>query len=129
MRAGQALAPIQRVNQQFVEAFARHDAGAVAALYAAGARVLPPHNEMLKESDAIRAFWQEVMDAGIARATLESVDLEEAGDTAIELGQYTLMLADGTIADEGKYLVVWKQQDGTWKIYRDIWNTSQALAG
>ena len=126
MRAGQALAPIQRVNQQFVDAFSRHDAAAVAALYAAGAHMLPPHSDFVRETAAIESFWQGVMDAGIDRATLETVDLEESGDTAIELGRYTLMLADGQVADRGKYLVVWKQQDGAWKLYRDFWNTSEA---
>jgi uncharacterized protein (TIGR02246 family) len=126
MRAGQALTPIQRVNQRFLDAFSRHDAAAIAGLYATGAQLLPPHSDFVKEPDMIRSFWQGVMDAGIDRATLETVDVEDSGDTAIELGRYTLMLAGGEVADRGKYLVVWKQQDGAWKIYRDIWNTSEA---
>ena len=27
--------------------------------------------------------------------------------------------------DEGKYVVVWKkQEDGSWKLHRDIWNSN-----
>jgi ketosteroid isomerase-like protein len=51
--------------------------------------------------------------------------VEAGADTAIELGKYTLVLKDRRVADAGKYLVVWKQQGGAWKLYRDVWNTSQ----
>ena len=26
--------------------------------------------------------------------------------------------------DKGKYVVVWENENGSWKIYRDIFNTS-----
>ena len=31
-------------------------------------------------------------------------------------------------ADSGKYLVVWKNDGGSWKLHRDIWTTSQPAA-
>jgi ketosteroid isomerase-like protein len=31
------------------------------------------------------------------------------------------------MTDQGKYLVIWKRQGQTWKIARDIWNTSKPL--
>ena len=53
--------------------------------------------------------------------TLETVEVEAAGDTAYEVGQFTLE-ASGNIADQGKYLVVWKRDGGT-RLHRDIWRT------
>ena len=33
---------------------------------------------------------------------------------------------DGTkTVDKGNYIVVWKKDDGKWKIFRDIWNSSE----
>jgi ketosteroid isomerase-like protein len=26
--------------------------------------------------------------------------------------------------DSGKYVVIWKREDGAWKLHRDIWTTS-----
>jgi uncharacterized protein (TIGR02246 family) len=130
MAVGKARVTIQRVNQEFVGAFGRQDAAGVAALYGPGAQVMPPHHEVVQGAEAIQQFWQRVMDMGVRRAVLETVELEEldpgGGGPAIELGRYTLMLADGSVADHGKYLVVWKQHDGEWKLSRDIWNSSQA---
>lgn len=116
---------IQEGNRQFMAAFARGDTAGVAALYAVDAQLLPPHSNFVKGAGAIRNFWQGAIDMGILEAKLETIEVEAGGDTTIELGKYTLLLKDGRVADAGKYLVVWKQQGGAWKLYRDVWNTSQ----
>jgi ketosteroid isomerase-like protein len=36
-----------------------------------------------------------------------------------------LLGAGGTEADRGKYIVIWKNQGGLWKLHRDIWNSSK----
>lgn len=61
---------------------------------------------------------------GIKGAKLESVEVESHGDTAIEVGRYTLDNGEGQMIDQGKYIVIWKQENGAWKLYRDIWNSS-----
>ncbi len=49
-------------------------------------------------------------------------------DTASEVGRYVVKDAAGKKIDHGKYIVIWKKVAGTWKLYRDIWNTSDAPA-
>lgn len=61
---------------------------------------------------------------GIRQAKLEIVEVEHHGDTAIEVGQYTLSGEGNQVMDQGKYIVIWKQQNGQWKLHRDIWNSS-----
>ncbi len=120
-------AAIEANNEKFMAAFAAGDAAAVAALYTADARLLPPNAEIMKGMEAIQAFWQGGMDMGIKEATLETVEVQARGDIACEVGKYTLTIqptADQTITDKGKYVVVWKDQDGSWKLDVDIWNTS-----
>jgi ketosteroid isomerase-like protein len=68
------------------------------------------------------------MDMGLKEAVLETLELEAHGDTAHEVGRYELKAAGGQVADAGKYLVIWKQESGTWKIHRDIWTTSRPAA-
>jgi len=36
-----------------------------------------------------------------------------------------LLLEGGQVADEIKYIVVWKHEGGEWKLHRDIWNSSR----
>jgi hypothetical protein len=33
------------------------------------------------------------------------------------------------VLDEGKYIVIWKQVEGQWKLHRDILNSSRPAPG
>ena len=63
------------------------------------------------------------------RQGLDTVEAEEHGDTAIEIGKYTLNGEAGNVMDSGKYVVIRKQEDGQWKLHRDIWNSSLSAQG
>lgn len=121
-----SVAMINAVNQEFVAAFNSGDSKTLATVYTQGGQLLPPNSEIVTGHDNISAFWQAVMDAGIANAKLETVELEVLGDSAVEVGQYILKVADGTTVDNGKFIVMWKKEDGEWKWHRDIWNSSKA---
>lgn len=116
---------IESTNAQFVSAFKRGDAAGIATLYTAGAQLLPANSDFVHGTAAIRAFWQSVIDMGLKGASLETIELEAHGDTAIEIGRYRLFAGGDAVADQGKYLVVWKHDSGKWKLHRDIWTTSQ----
>ena len=49
---------------------------------------------------------------GLRELVLETVELEDHGETAIEVGRYTLKADGGVVADQGKYIVVWKNDGG-----------------
>jgi uncharacterized protein (TIGR02246 family) len=115
---------IRRANAAFEAAFERGDADAIAALYTSTGVLLPTGMGSIQGAAGIAAFWAGAMKMGIARVKLETQDIEELSDTAIELGHYQLLGAEGEQLDHGKYLVVWKEQLGQWKLHQDIWNTS-----
>jgi uncharacterized protein (TIGR02246 family) len=112
-------------NAKFAEAFARGDAAAIAALYTEEGAVLPPNAETMQGRAAIEAFWQVPMNMGVKAVTLTSVEVEDHGNVAIEVGKYTLRGEGDQLLDAGKYVVVWKHDQGEWRLHRDIWNTSQ----
>jgi uncharacterized protein (TIGR02246 family) len=117
-------AAIEDGNKQFIAAFGRGDGKAVAALYSAGAQVFPPNGDIVQGTEAIANFWQRVMESGIKGVELTTLDVDAQGDTAHEVGKYTLTGEGGKPLDTGKYVVVWKREVGQWKLHRDIWNTS-----
>ena len=116
---------ILETNQHFMTSFAAQDAADLVALYTDDAQLFPPHSDVIEGADHITAFWQGGFDMGLAGARLETIEVDNEGDTAIEVGRYTLMASDGSVADEGKYLVVWKRIEDRWFIHRDMWNTSR----
>jgi ketosteroid isomerase-like protein len=112
---------IEAANAALIKHYAAKDAKTVAGLYTTTARVIAPGAEIAAGREAIATYWQGAIDSGLVVLTLETIDVEAAGDTAYELGKLRLRNPDGS---EGvaRYVVVWKRVDGAWKLHRDIWN-------
>jgi uncharacterized protein (TIGR02246 family) len=119
---------VEHGNQQFMAAFKAGDAASLSRLYTREAQLLPANSDVVRGTDAIRAFWQGALDMGLREATLETVEVDALGDTAIEVGRYRLLADEGVQADHGKYIVIWKKDADRWKLHRDIWTTSQPPA-
>ncbi len=119
---------IEAANEQFMHVFSRGDAVGLAALYSTEGQALPPNGSSASGRQAIQAVWQGAMDAGIRGARLETREVESHGETAYEVGQYTLTGNGGQTLDVGKYIVIWKREDGQWKLHRDIWNSNGPMA-
>ena len=127
-RTSATRAQIDRVNAAFLKAFQQGDGTGIAATYAEDGQILPPNMEIMGGREAIQSFWLGVHEMGITDGSLETVELSGNGDSAWEVGKYTLKSADGTLIDAGKYIVVWKQTNGVWQWHRDIWNSSRPAA-
>ena len=121
-------AVIAAANVEFVDAFARQDAGGMASLYTADGQLMPANSDFISGTSAIEQFWGGVMEMGIRTARLETVELDAYGETAVEVGKYALGGEGGETLDRGKYVVVWKKDDGTWKLHRDIWTSSMPMS-
>lgn len=118
---------ITSANRNFMDAFKRGDAAGVAELYTRDAKLLPPDNQMMSGTEAIQSFWQGAMRMGIKEAKLETVEVEARNDLAYEIGRYTLTIqpeGGESMAVLGKYVVVWKNDGGSWKLHVDIWNAN-----
>lgn len=119
-------AAIRAADDRFEAAFNRGDAAGLAGLYTDDGMLLPTGSDFVQGKEAIAAFWKGAMDMGIKSAKIDIVEVEQHGGTAIDMGQYTLRSADDQVLDQGKYVVIWKHEDGTWKLHRDIFNSSLA---
>lgn len=112
-------------NAEFVGAYRRGDAGAVAAMYTEQGQLFPPNEPIVAGRVAIERFWKATMDAGVKGIELKTIEVEGLGESAVEVGAYTLHRRDGVTMDRGKYLVLWKQVGGAWRLHRDCWNSSR----
>jgi ketosteroid isomerase-like protein len=116
---------------RWVDAFNRDDIDTLANIYAENAKVMPPGLEMMTGRSAAHQFWTTAkQQMGVRNPILKTIDLESEGNLAYETGSYELSIQpEGRepMVDVGKYLVVWKRQDdGSWKMAADIWNSNQA---
>ncbi len=87
--------------------------------------VLAPEAEPVEGREAIRAYWQSQLDesSGVV-STIETLEVHDFGDVAVEVGSYVSTGSGGEHLDHGKFVVVWVRTDEGWKIARDISNSS-----
>lgn len=111
-------------NKQWMTDYGRGDAVAVGTHYTNDAKSLPPNTDSINGRQAIVEYWKAAMKMGIKGLKIETKELERQNDTAYEIGETTLTGEGGEIIDKLKYMVIWKYQNGQWKIHREIWNTS-----
>jgi ketosteroid isomerase-like protein len=81
---------IEEGNQQWSAAFSQGDSAAIAAMYTLNAQLFPMHREIVSGMEAIQQFWQGVIASGVKGATLTTLEVDEQGDTAYEVGKYEL---------------------------------------
>ena len=77
----------------------------------------------LKGNDILLAIGKMIRnsfknDTRIIEYTTSSLSTDS--EFLIEVGTYKIKDSKGSIKDNGKYLVVWKQENGNWRLYRDI---------
>ena len=120
------IAEIRSANDLFESKFAAGDAAGLADLYTEDGMLLPAGIDIIKGRKGIESFWQNIMDMNIKQARLQTIEVEHLNNTAIELGYYTLSGKGGLEMDKGKYVVIWKRDQGQWRLQKDIWTTSLA---
>jgi len=125
---GEIRKKIDAVNKGFVEAFNRGDLAAAMSVYSEDATILPPNTEMIKGKKAITAYWQGALNMGVKEAQLETLEVTPMGEeAACEIGKYVLKIhpeGGQAFTDRGKYMMVWRLVDGSWKWDSDAWNSS-----
>jgi uncharacterized protein (TIGR02246 family) len=120
---------IVAASERLMTTFGRADAAGTAALFTERGQILPPNSDFLKGREAIQGLIQYLMDTGVKRLRFETVETEGYGDTASEMGKYTLEGEGGQAFDRGKYIVIWKQEEGAWMQHRCIFNSSMPAPG
>ena len=124
----QTTAQIQKLNDQWMAAFNKGDAAAVAAMYTIDAYVLPDGREMVKGRPAIEALWKQQME-GATVEKITTLDVKPlGGNAAREIG--TAMMKTKAQPPQDvviKYAVVWQKEGGQWKLLQDIWNMNKPM--
>jgi ketosteroid isomerase-like protein len=123
---------IDSANAGYLGVFKRGDASALTAYYTDNALVMAPNMAAWQGRAGIsQGFTGFLSQFSLVDARLATSDIIITAYYAIERGTYawTLHPKSGTgpdIVDNGKYLTVWERQDdGSWKIARDINNSDR----
>ena len=119
-----AVEGIREGNKRFMQAVLDADSETMPTLFSSDAKILPPNGELVSGRDGIARFWQSFFALGITEARPVTHEVIPMGEYALEVGEYTVFGKDHGLMDRGKIMVLWKSEDGTWKLHRDTWNSS-----
>ena len=113
-----------------MQAVRSEDSAAGAALYTEDAVLMPPNQPMVQGRAAIQT-WKEASPT-FTEFNLTVEEIDGRGDLAFVRGTYSLTMelegAPEPIQDTGKFLdILQKQEDGSWLIAVDIFNSDLPL--
>ena len=112
---------------KFGDAFAKGDAAGVVALYTSDAVMLPPNSESAAGTQNMEATVSSYMKMGAKGIKLTPAEVMGGADGIFASGSYQLSDSSGNVIDQGKYCEFWNEENGTWKVHRDIWNSNMPL--
>lgn len=130
--AADDAARIRAGTESWAKSFNAGNAGAVVAIYADDAVLMPPGAPPARGTAAIKeAIAKEIAGAkkgGVTFVLGTNDDVSVSGDMAWHSGAYFVMDKANKPVETGKYLEVWERKNGKWRIVRDVWNSNGAEA-
>ena len=123
---------IRKTNERWLALIRDHDAAAVSMLYTSDGAMMAPGAPIAKSQPALEKAWSGLMKTPGFGLTFKAdqIVVASGGDMALDRGTYELSLdgPQGPTKDIGKYVVVWRNIDGQWKVAADIFNSDGAIA-
>lgn len=123
-----AKAEIANSNNNFESYVSKGDSvGLATNLYTIDAKLMAPNSESAVGRAKLTSALGEIIKSGITGIKLTTADIWGDENNITEEGTFDLNIKDGTVVDKGKYLVLWKKEDGKWKIHRDSFNSNMPI--
>lgn len=114
---------ITEMNKTYSNRFMTNDTAFYIERYCKDAEVYSPQVPAVKGREAIINFFYQDGNNKEAKIELPAGDIYGSAELVVEEGTYNFPDGKGGSVDKGKFIALWKQEDGKWKLYREIWNT------
>src|SRR6185436_1662458 len=124
--------PLQQPHHLFIEAVKAGDIETIVSLYTDSAVLMPP-NDMSLWGRKELVEWHEEYFADFRVATFGEIEREVTvmGDWAVERWAYMVAIqplhGGERIRDDGRFLAVWKRDDGAWRMTQAMFNSMRPI--
>ena len=114
---------IARENERFTKAHLTGDIATIDAMFAPDATSYPPGAAAVTGIRALHDFTVEYLKAGLSEFREETTDFYGNAEYVVDAGTYVVTFGPDHVTERGKYMNVWKQVNGTWKVQSNMWNS------
>ena len=112
------------MNKTYQDRFTHNDTTFYAERYCKDAAIMPEQMNAFVGRDSIRHFnYNDGNNKGF-KVDIIANNIYGNEELVIEEGTYSFPDGKGGSVDNGKFIAIWKQEDGKWKLYREIWNSN-----
>jgi ketosteroid isomerase-like protein len=114
---------IEAANKEISVFMSKGDSAGMASAYSTDGSVMLNNMPSVKGKDQLTTVWGGFIRAGISNIELTTLEVWGDENFITEEGTFVIKSKEGAQMDKGKYLVLWKKEDGKWKLHRDISNS------
>jgi len=115
---------IDSTNAVFGSMISKGDSAGLASLYTSDAKFMAPNMPTASGRSGVQSAFAGLFAAmGTPGLTLTANDVWGTEELVTEVGSYVMTDNTGKVIDKGRYIDLWKMEDGKWKIHRDIFNS------
>ena len=122
-------AQIAASNAKYGAYFSTGDSTGFVNCYTSDACIMPSNMPKMCGAAALNGFFNGGVKMGIKNIKLTTEEVMGGKEAVAEIGKYEILDAAGKSLDNGKFIVIWKEENGKWKMHRDTWNSDVALPG
>lgn len=114
---------IAQQNKRFTNAHLTGDVATIDSMFAPDAKSYPPGAAAVSGLPAMHVFTVEYLKAGLTEFREETTDFYGNAEYVVDAGTYVVTYGPDHVTERGKYLNVWQQVNGSWKLKANMWNT------
>lgn len=114
---------IEEANRIFMDLVAKGDSVGLSNSYTTDAKFMSAGAPAVVGRANIQKAMSDIVTSGITKVDIRLKEVFGTEDLIAEEGELTLYVKNDVVAEE-KYIVLWKKEDGKWKLFRDIFNSN-----
>ena len=114
---------IEEANRNFMDLVAKGDSVGLANSYTKDAKFMSAGAPAFVGRANIQNAMSGFVKSGITKIDLRTNEVFGTEDLIAEDGEVTFYVKDKVVGNE-KYIVLWKKEEGKWKLFRDIFNSN-----
>ena len=116
-------------KEDFSTNFIEGNTAQIVNRYTADAKLFPNDNGIIEGHEAIFNEYTIPENFTIISHKITPLEIKVINENAYAFGTYegiTLTAEGKKIQWQGKYVNVWRKEDGKWKVYLEIWNNTKS---